>query len=786
MTKPIESIFNYDFIIAPSNLHRALLKVKNKVPFSHTKLLTREDLFSSLYFSVDDEALLYVMKEYAFSYQTAKNYVTNLTHLKRDESTDKLKTLFQIFDSIKHTKYFEKGLGNFYFKNKSALILNYGKQDLELISLLELSSLNYEFYEINSGRLSATLYRFSTVSEEVAYQLNQMANLIHSGVIPSDIILFSPPSDYYLDLKLWAKEFGLILDLDEVQTLSTYPRVLTLLNQFENAPDFSSFMETMNQADLSEEEVMFLNTLIKYPFEGISREDYIRLIRDKISTLKPKHNAYQAHIEVTDEIPLYTKDKHIFVLGFVKGTFPKVKLDNAFIFDFEKERLGLNTSRIENKVNFDNLMLLFSTENHFYFSYPNEIKSIKQIVSDLAAFLGINEEIAPLPTVYFSSTQLSHYYGSLMDKKEKYNFDDQNIPILNPIVGSTYATYDHHFTGVKHYSPTSFLSLSFSAIDTYYSCPFRYYLERVLKLGEFETTLPMTIGNLFHKMMEDNDKGEIDVTHFISAYLSDKQLPKRDILIIEGMRDVFVTALTLKQELEAQMDEHEKLAEIPVTVKLDKLTQVAGRIDRLYAYRDGGLVLVDYKTGVKAFKAKQIEYGKSLQLPIYSLLLKHDERYKDSYIIGLFLQKLKQEASIISDDENEKYAFYKKMFKFSGIVLDDAEALQKFDKSFIGGRSSYITNIAYSVKNASFYSQNIRYSEKAIEEITELTEQKIKEAAALIRNNEFPIRPLKIDDEDMCKFCPFNHVCYKEEKDYLVIKTSEEQEPEEEQEDEII
>ena len=45
------------------------------------------------------------------------------------------------------------------------------------------------------------------------------------------------------------------------------------------------------------------------------------------------------------------------------------------------------------------------------------------------------------------------------------------------------------------------LLLSYTSLDTYYKCGFRYYLQYVLKVGKYEETFMQNIGNIYHYML---------------------------------------------------------------------------------------------------------------------------------------------------------------------------------------------------------------------------------------------------------------------------------------------
>jgi len=68
-----------------------------------------------------------------------------------------------------------------------------------------------------------------------------------------------------------------------------------------------------------------------------------------------------------------------------------------------------------------------------------------------------------------------------------------------------YRTYNHEFQKIDikelHSYFNSKLTLSYSSIDRFFHCQFRYYLQDVLKISKYEETLSTIIGNVFHAVL---------------------------------------------------------------------------------------------------------------------------------------------------------------------------------------------------------------------------------------------------------------------------------------------
>lgn len=767
-------MFTYDFILAPRGIHRDILILKNEYIQSHTKIIDKNELLTAATFRVDDQAIYELITTFSLSYQSAKNYLKSMYFLREDKAGEKLATLQLYYQHL-----VKKGLvtfddTKFFYQNKSVLIINYAETDQQLNLILKVLGLKATYWQENTNAAKFNFRTFSEIGKEVPFVLNQITHLLAEGIPTKDIILLTTSREYQNEMKLWLPSFSLPLNVFSTLPALAFPRVQKLMGDLED--NINQLDEFLHQLFASEHEdsavIEVLKVLKQYPRQNLDNQLYLELIKDKLSTININEQHYKNAINVVDDFPLTLEGKCVFILGFCKGQYPRVSVDNDFLTDDEKTRLGINTSSVENQMALDLWKKRLNTSNHFYFSYAENVGGQKQLVSELVDLFAMAPLPDNTPTIFYSQTYLNLFYAELRDNFSKYNAFDDNIARLEPLAQSfRYQAFDNQYSPVDHFRSDSFLSLSFSKLDTFYACSFRYYLEYVLKLRTRGNMLSLEIGTLYHLLMEKSDEGTLDVRQEVEIYLAKSELDAREKMIIRGMENMFKIGLRLKGELEEQMTMSSTTSELEVRLKFDDLTQVSGRIDRLYVLKDQGLVLVDYKTGLKKFKASQVEHGKSLQLPLYALLIKKDPRFIDHYIVGLFLQKLKQEGLVYTDDEEAEYAYFKKKFKMHGLLIDDLEAIGYFDHTALEGSSHYVTGLGYSKKEARLRKKSPVYDASFFDEIAQSAKDKILEAATRIRQNDFRVNPLIIDKESACDFCPFSAICFKKDDDYRRITT---------------
>jgi DNA helicase-2/ATP-dependent DNA helicase PcrA len=172
--------------------------------------------------------------------------------------------------------------------------------------------------------------------------------------------------------------------------------------------------------------------------------------------------------------------------------------------------------------------------------------------------------------------------------------------------------------------------LSASAVDTYERCPLQFKLERDWRMAR-EVPAAMQYGAAMHRVLR---------TYYDSVRLG---RPKSDEELIEVFRNDLAAArivedyqheLYEKQGVEQLRDflAAARSAAVPQVLHTEETfeirvggTTVAGRIDRIDRSDDGGVVIVDYKTG----KARdQEDADRSLQLSLYALAAREKWGYR--------------------------------------------------------------------------------------------------------------------------------------------------------------
>lgn len=186
---------------------------------------------------------------------------------------------------------------------------------------------------------------------------------------------------------------------------------------------------------------------------------------------------------------------------------------------------------------------------------------------------------------------------------------------------------------------------SASRLETYRSCPFAFFVSHVLGLEPrtepAEGLDARQLGNIYHHIFEGlygrvTDPADLDA--LLAALPAAAGAVLDDAPRVEGFRATAWWTQTRAEIADNVRRSVEALAALPggfvplaqeaAFLDSDSLTvtdgddafRVRGYIDRVDRAPDGGLRIIDYKTGgPAAFTVKAVVEGKKLQLPLYAL-----------------------------------------------------------------------------------------------------------------------------------------------------------------------
>lgn len=729
-------------VTSEENKNNYLIELSNENSLSNKKIVTKKELVDDIFGYPKKETLRFLMKELNISINKAKIYLNNYLFL------DDIKTLLEKNKLIIHPSFLLKKYDRIIVD--SILLDNYIKKEL-----VDKDVVYQDF--INKDNIDC--YEFNTVEEEVLFVASKIRNLMDEGISLNNIYLVNVTDDYKLVIKRIFKEFGISVDLGIKTSIFKNELIQKFLNQLDKL-SIQYNLDSLEDNDVKNKLIDLLNDDI-YFYDAIDKE----ILIDK---LKNTYYDNQMSLESVKSVNYQSINKNdcYFVLGFTEGELPKIIKDEDYLSDAKKNELGINTSLELNKFNKALFMDKISRNDNICVSYA--------LRSDFNVFMPshlLNEyKFNVIKNVKINNTYSSNYnilhYGMMLDNLLKYNTMDEELSDYHQTYKeSGYRKYDNSFTGIKEFTLDN-LRLSYTSVNDYFKCGFKYYLEYILRVDEYEKTMALNIGNIFHACLSHmNDAGfnldEFYEKEIVSRNIDDVKELHFGKKLKENLRFVIET---IKNQ-NSYTDLNEELCEEKVVISKDKDISITftGIIDKLmYGEFDGEKIgaIIDYKTGTIESSVDNINYGLNLQLPIYIYLAKN--KFPDIKMAGFYLQKILQNPSVDQTDED-----IVKGLKLEGYSTSNIDILSKWDKFY--QNSNFIKSLKMSSNG--WYSYAKVLSDEDINKVSEIASKKIDEAVENIKNANFAINPKRIDNDNVgCKYCKFKDVCFRKEEDIVDLE----------------
>ena len=505
------------------------------------------------------------------------------------------------------------------------------------------------------------------------------------------------------------------------------------------------------------------------------------------------HTIYQE--EVTNAIKIenvlnhiYDDDTHIFIMNFSHGEIAHIYKDDTYLNDKIRKNLKLLTSfdrtQIEEKKildcihSYESIHLSYSTYCSSKIYMPsNLIKELakKRIVNICDASIHIyhivNEDMAKMR--FFKAYALYRLY-------QKKTFDY--------LYGYTYfcddltKRYQSDFNATLDYLalPTLFMELSYTKLNDYFSCPFRFYLKYILNIEEkMEDNNSTFVGRMYHFVLEKvvakryiDRRTKEEVLENISVYICD--FVKNQTYEIKDKLKFYLNKFSeeLKLIVEIIMDfmDHSSFEVLGLEQKLEKqfddYTVVVGLIDKILKYQEYYLV-IDYKTNPVHPNWYALDVGLDLQLPLYLYLIKAND--PNAKIAGSYLQSVFR-TSLLKYEDKPLSKVMLEQLKYVGYTLQDRDVILAIDTNALNGSGSLPKQI---VSNKGFYKNFLKksFTQTQFDAIILYVEKLIFEANKKIRKGLFPILPLTDEkNESVCRYCRLKDLCYRNETMKKVYK----------------
>lgn len=763
-------------VVVPNYLKKEVIKyINSSDELLNIKVMTLDEVKRSIYFSYDEEAILYIMENYNVKSSVARVYLENIYYtLEGNISSSKYSFLYDLRKELEKNNLlkFDKVFPLFF--NRKFLVLGFSFLDKFYLNMFKHISNVKVVLNDKTTYKDLEVIEFSNIKDECEYVVRSICDLINSGVDISNIKLTGVSGDYIKELKSLSYMYNLpIKGLDNISIYSSniVCEFLTLLDNNFNFEEVISDIKSRFDITNPDNNYVFkklVDVCNKYVGFSYDKKLIMELIREDIKNISSFKEEVLNSIEVVDISSIGSFSDYVFVLGLNEGRIPSTFKDENYFTDSELISLGCSSIIEKNKALKESLINSFYSIENLYLSYSSRDSSGVIYSSSLIDEYNIKVVKKDIDrTKSYSSVHDKLLLSSALDNYIKYGEVEDYLPVLNSNYSILYKSYDNSFTGISLEKIRSYLgklSLSYSSMDNYYRCGFRYYINNVLRLGSFDETFSIFIGNLFHYILSICFSDDFNFDKEWDNYLLKRDLRvdeefflirlKKELLFIIDYLKKFNMDTGFNEMLFEKKIEIEKSGKIPVVFK--------GFVDKIM-YRNssyGNLIsIIDYKTGNTPISLFNSVYGISMQLPVYLYLVMKSNIFDNPKVVGIYLQKILNNCYL----EEEKTD----ALKLTGYSLNNEVFIEMFDPGY--ENSAYIRGMKRS-KNG-FYAYTKLLEEEDVSSLCRLVSKKIDTAISGILDGDFKINPKRIGSvNEGCSFCEYRDLCYMKEEDVVTLE----------------
>ncbi len=752
-------------LIVDNNMKEKVLELINmEEKLINVKIMTNQDFLNHYFFDYDKKAIYYLKNKYNLTPSNAKVYLDNIKYVIESSSKDEKVLLL-------------KEMYNYLLDNNLLIIDNYFKEYLKTIKInvlitskldkftkniydkINASYINFDLDEYTNNQ---PIYHFKTIDEEIEYVFNRISLLIKDNISLNNIKIISLGSEYNNYLNRFSKLYH--INLNNLAKESLYGTIAA--NQIINMIKEKNKKEINAYLNSKHDDVYntIFNILNKYYFVD-DLNLVLDMIKEDFKETSIKRTIYKEAIEIINlNSYLIDKKDFVFILGFNLENIPKTYKDIDFLNDNLKQQLGLFTSL--------ELNLKEREEVTYHLNHISNLTITYKDIDPYNTFNKTNLEIKEIIDAPSIPNETSNLYNEIklasnLDLMLKYGTKEGDTSILfNTYPDIPYLKYDNKFKGIDY--EDNKITLSYTSLNNFYHCKFRYYIDNILKLNIYEESFKTYIGSLFHYVLSKMFNDNFDFNLEFNNYIKDKEFSKKERFYLEILKE------ELKKIIEVIKVQHNISGfndlKLEQEIKLNYDNDVfKGFIDKIM-YKEKNnqtyISVIDYKTGTPKLDMTNAIYGIDMQLPIYAYLIKKSNLFLNPKIVGFYFEQIMSNIPTFDKKLSLDEVRYNNL-KLQGYTIDDMEIVPVFDSTYED--SKLIKSMKVSSKG--FYGYTKVLSEDAIDKLVEIVDSKIKEAFTEIKSGNFQIDPKVIGGNMVgCLYCKYQDLCFKTGNDYKYLK----------------
>ena len=524
--------FNNKILIINDYAKNTLLKKINKL--LNIKIITLSELKKNYIYDYDYKSILYVSNKYNCISSIARKYIENTYYINNECKSEKIELLTKIKNDLEENNLLIKN--NLYRKilnNKDIVLYNLKYIDKYYLNIIEELSSTNNIITYNEEKETSIkkLYRCNNSEEEISFVCSKICELIKSGVDINNIKLTNVKSDYTYIIRKTFKLFNIPINIksdESIKSTMIVKKFKELYNEnISEVMDKISELITNNyEKDIYKN---ILNVVNKYSDSNYM--DVKEILFDDIDNIKIKRDELKNAVNIIDfKSDLISDYDYVFLINFNEGIIPINHKDEDYLNDIEKNNLGIDTSFTLNEKETNEVIETIKTTNNLILTYSEYNQNNKIYVSSAYSSDILEEEKVNLN---FNNSNNYNKLRLLSEKDDNNKYGTLSSDLLTLSAhykDEPYLTYNNKYKKISNDKLKNYLNkgltLSYSSMNTFYQCSFRYYLDNILRVNKYEERFDAVLGSIFHEVLSKcfiND--DYDVIYNYEKLISESTYP---------------------------------------------------------------------------------------------------------------------------------------------------------------------------------------------------------------------------------------------------------------------
>lgn len=671
------------------------------------------------------------------------------------------------------------------------------------------------------------ILKASTIQEEVKQVIFDINTLLKENTL-RDFVIYYPNDDYYRHLCRILDQFNLAYNRKETITNQAF-QVVNMLLQYCLSKDETYLLDAISSLYLlnfqDHQYVSYLKNL--YTLQGfIDDENYLALKKAVLNI--QGHDLSSYSLSLIDFIEhSFCKNELVYALLSslkLEGTEPlslkeylsllqemfskkthslKESYDSLYLLNYNQPYsellhakyvycLGLNETIIPQEFKNTNLLL---NQEALALKYPTTYDALNKHQNTLRHLFSCHHQkiilsyalrdlnggdlvvssiIQKLTKLFTIPTFKKHIliHPSLKEDYYLKGHQDDSLSVLNHHL--LVYKQSHHQVLPMHINHQH-NPLSASKLEVYNQCPYKYYLQYILKVDSINNSLIQSneIGTLVHYVLEKNhhyfnnyqaknfdslkEDIHLSIQNYLKTHMLKKYALKKNQFFLKLIEDdLYNTIIVLAKQMQHGLFELSACEE-RVYDKIQDI-ELKGFIDRVDLYQNY-LKVIDYKSSNKELNLELARLGFNMQMLIYLEMLSKNKNYDKGAVLYFNTKKriLKSEISILEKQDPESFF---KLYKMDGYSVDDTYL--EIDHEI--EQESDIIKIKLK-KDGSPYSNAKIISHDELDTLLQEITLHIQSLYQQMITGDIRIYPTRSDNPNIdmhinpCRFCHYKAIC---------------------------